>query len=114
AGRALLGVARRLGGRGREVGVAEATLAAAGDHRRLADHDQVGEQRPGLVLVGGRAGRDVEGQVATGRAGTLRALGAADAPRLEVVPEAKAAERRLADVDTEVDRSASAAVAAVG
>src|SRR4029079_5901198 len=104
AGRALLGVARRLGGRGREVGVAEATLAAAGDHRRLADHDQVGEQRPGLVLVGGRAGRDVEVQVATRTAVALRALAAPAGRRLEVVPEAKVAQRRLADVNAEVDR----------
>ena len=50
----------RLVGRGLEVGVAEPAPPAAGDHRGLADRDEVGEQLAGLVVVDGRAGRDVE------------------------------------------------------
>ena len=57
---ALLGVLGRLVGGGLEVGVAEAAAPAARDERRLADRDEVREQLAGLVVVDGRAGRDVE------------------------------------------------------
>ena len=60
AGLALLGVLGGLVGRRLEVGVAETAAAAARDHRLLADRDEVAEQLAGLVVVDGRAGRDVE------------------------------------------------------
>ena len=111
---ALLGVARRLVGRGREMRVAEAAAPAAGDHRGLAGHDEVGEQAARLVVECRRARRDVEVQVVAGRAVAPGPLAAAAGRRPEVVLVAEVAERRLAGVDAEVDRPATAAVAAVG
>ena len=111
---ALLGVLRRLVGRGLEVRVAEPAATAAGDHRALADRDEVRQQRAGLVVVDRRAGRDVEGQVVAGLAVPSRLRPATTRRRAEVVPVIEVAQGRLAGVDPKVDRSATTAVAAVG
>ena len=68
----------------------------------------------GLVVEDRGAGRDVDRQLVAGRAVAARARAAAARRRLEVVLEPEVAERRLAGVDPDVDRAASAAVAAVG
>ena len=75
---------------------------------------EVGEQRPGLVVVDGGAGRDVEDQVVAGLAVAARPRAAAAGRRPEVVAVVEVAKGRLAGVDPEVDRAAAAAVAAVG
>ncbi len=111
---ALLGVLGGLVGRRREVRVAEAAAAAARDHRLLAGGDEVGDQRAGLVVEDGRAGRDVEDEVVAGLAVAPRPLAAAAGRRLEVVLIPEVAQRRLAGIDAQVDRAAAAAVAAVG
>ena len=95
------------------MGVAEAAAAAAGRDRDLPDGDEVGQQLAGLVVVDRRAGRDLEGQVVAGRAVPPGPLAAATGVRLEVVLVAEVAERGLAGIDQQPDRSAAAAVAAV-
>ena len=75
AGLALLGVLRRLVGGRLEVGVAEPAAAAARDCAAWPDCDEVGEELAGLVVVDGRARRDVEDQVVAGRAVPPRTLG---------------------------------------
>ena len=55
AGLTLLGVLRGLVRRRREVLVAEAATPAPGDHRRLADGDEIGDQGTGRIVVDGRA-----------------------------------------------------------
>ena len=111
---ALLGVLRRLVGRGLEVRVAEAAATAAGDHRTLADRDEVRHERAGLVVVDRRARRDVEDQVVAGLAvpSRLRAAAARASPGSGAGIEV--AQGRLAGIDPEVDRSSPTAVAAVG
>ena len=71
---ALLGVARRLVRRRREVDVAEAASAAARGHDGLSDRDEVGDQLAGRVVEHGRARRDVEDEVVAGRPVPARAL----------------------------------------
>ena len=111
---ALLGVLGGLVGGGLEVGVAEAAPPAAGDHRGLADRHEVGDQGTGLVVVDGRAGRNVEDEVVAGLAVPPGARAAAAGRRPEVVPVVEVAQRRLAGIDPQVDGSAATAVAAVG
>ena len=110
---ALLGVLRRLVGRRLEVGVAEAAAAAARDQRRLADCDEVRQELPGLIGIDRSAGRDVEGEIVAGgavaRVPAFR--GRPTSPGSDGVTEV--AQRRLAGVDAEVDRAATAAVSAV-
>ena len=113
-GLALLGVLGRLVGRGLEVRVAEAAAPAAGDHRALADGDEVRQQLPGLVDVDRRAGRNVEGQVVAGLAVPPGPRAATAGRRPEMVPVVEVAERRLAGIDAQVDRAAATAVAAIG
>ncbi len=110
----LLGVLRRLVGRGLEVRVAEPAATAAGDHRALADRDQVRHERAGLVVVDRRAGRHVEDQVVAGPTVPSRLRSAATRRRAEVVPMIEVAQGRLAGIDPKVDRPPATAVAAVG
>ncbi len=110
----LLGMLRRLVGRGLEVRVAEAAATAAGDHRALADRDQVRHERAGLVVVDRRAGRHVEDQVVAGTTVPSRLRAAATRGRAEVVPMVEIAQGRLPGIDPKVDRSPATAVAAVG
>ena len=72
------------------------------------------EELAGLVVVDGRAGRDVEDQVVAGLAVAARALAASARRRLEVALGLEVAERRLAGIDREVDGAAATAVTAVG
>ena len=99
AGLALLGVLGCLVGRGLEVRVAEAAAPAAGDHRALADGDEVRQQLPGLVGVDRRAGRDVEGQVVAGLAVPAGPRAATAGRRPEMVPVVEVAEGGLAGID---------------
>ena len=86
----------------------------ARDHRLLAGRDQVGEQRTRLVVVHGRARRDLEDEVVAGLAVAPGPGAATTWRRLEVVAVLEVAQRRLARVDPQVDRPAPPAVAAVG
>ena len=110
----LLGMLRRLVGRGLEMRVAEPAATAAGDHRALADRDQVRDERAGLVVVDRRTGRNVEDQVVPGPTVPSRLRPAATRGRAEVMPMIEVAQGRLAGVDPKVDRSSATAVAAVG
>src|SRR4029079_19014788 len=92
---------------------AEAATAPASDHRGLARRDEVRDERPGRVVVDGRARRHVEDEVIAGLAVAARP-GAAPAGRgLEVVAVLEVAERRLAGVDPKLDRAAAPAITAV-
>ena len=113
AGLALLGVLGGLVGGRLEVRVAEPAAAAARDHRRLADGDEVRQQLPGLVEVDRGPGRDVEGQVVAGPAVTSGAGPPAAGGGPEVMPVVEVAEGRLAGIDPQEDRAAAAAVAAI-
>ena len=114
AGLTLLGVLRGLVRRRREVLVAEAAAPAPGDHRRLADGDEIGDQGPGRIVVDGRARRDGKDQVRAGLAVTPRPLAATSAGSLEVVAVLEVAKGRLAGIDREMDGGTPAAVTAVG
>ena len=94
--------------------VPEAASSAAGDHRALADRNEIGDQRARFVLVDRGAGRHVEDEVVTGLAVPARLRAATAGRRPEVVAVVEVAERRLAGIDPEVDRAATAAVAAIG
>ena len=113
AGLALLGVLGGLVGGTLEVGVAESAPPAPGDHRGLAERHEIGDQRAGLVVVHGRARRDVEDEVVAGLAVSPGARAAAAGRRPEMVPVIEVAERRLAGIDAEVDGAAAATVAAI-
>ena len=110
----LLRMLRRLVGRGLEVRVAEPAATAAGDHRTLADRDQVRDERAGLVVVDRRAGRNVEDQVVAGPTVPSRLRAAATRGRAEVMSMIEVTQGRLAGVDPKVDRSSTTAVTAVG
>ena len=114
AGLALLGVLGRLVGGRLEVDVAEAAAPAAGDHRVLADRDEVGHQGAGLVVIDRGAGRHVEDQVVARLAVPPRAGAATAGRRPEMVPVVEVAQGGLPGVDPQVDRAATTAVAAVG
>ena len=110
---ARIGAARGAVGRGREIGVAEAAVAALGEQDALADLGHVGDQRLAVLVEDLRAGRHLEHHV--------RALGAGAVPA-HAVPALLGLEMLLvAVVDQRVqaldalgpDVAAAAAVAAV-
>src|SRR3989442_6133252 len=107
AGLALLGVLGGLVGRGLEMGISETTPAAASDERRLARHQQVGDERARVVVVDGCTRRDLDLEILTGSTMSSSSLAPAAGSRLEVVPETKVAKRRQACVDFEEDRAAA-------
>src|SRR5262249_39417050 len=63
-----IGMARRTVGRTLEMGVAEAALAAAREHRPLTYIGEVREQGLAILLVDLRAGRHLEHDIVTARA----------------------------------------------
>jgi len=96
------------------MGVAEAAPPAASDHRGLADGDEIRDQGARVVVEDGRPGRNVEGELVARRAVPPRPFAATARGGLEVVLVTEIAKRRLTGVDSDVDRPASAAVAAIG
>ncbi len=85
AGQSGIGVARRLVSGCLEVRIAEAAIAALGDHDRLPDVGQIGEQRLAVLLIDLRAGRDLHGHVLAVRAGAVLAHAGAAVLRCEVL-----------------------------
>ena len=58
-----IGVARRLVGRRLEMGVAEAAIAAAGEHDAVAGLGQIGDQRLVVLIEDLRPGRHLQHHV---------------------------------------------------
>ena len=96
------------------MGVAEPAPSAARDHRHLARCHEVGDEGVRRVVVHGGARRDVEDEVAAGLAVPTRAVAATAGRRSKVVLVLEVPQRRLARVDAQVDRPATAAVTAIG
>src|SRR6516162_320937 len=106
-------MARRTVGRTLEMGVAEATLAAARDHRALSHVGEVGEQDLAVLLVDLRAGRHLQHDIGAARAVAVLAHPAAAVLRLEMLLVA-VIDERVEPVDRLYDHVAAlAAVAAV-
>ena len=82
---ARIGVPRRAVGRGLEMRVAEAAVAAARQHHALADLGQVGEQRLAVLLVDLGAGRHLEHDVVAVRAMAVLAHAVAAVLGLEML-----------------------------
>ena len=80
-----IGVARRAVGRGLEMRVAEAAIAALRQHDAVADLVEVGEQRLAVLLVDLRADRHLQHDVVAVRAMAVLAHAAAAALGLEVL-----------------------------
>jgi hypothetical protein len=112
-GLALLCVAGRLVRGSLEMRVAETAAPAARDHRLLSYGHEVGQELAGLVAIDRGPGRNVEDQVVARLAVTAGTRAAATGRRPEMVSVAEIAERRLARVDTKVDRASASAVTAV-
>ena len=68
-----IGAARRAIGRGREIGVAEAAIAALADHHALADLGHVGDQRLLVLFENLRADRHLQHGVGAAPAGAVLA-----------------------------------------
>ena len=68
---ALVGAARRAVGRGLEVRVAEAAVAAAQQHHALAGRVEVGEQRLAVLVEDLRADRHLDHDVLAAAAGAV-------------------------------------------
>src|SRR5215470_6160429 len=95
------------------MGVAEAALAAARDHRPLSHVGEVGEQGLAVLLVDLRAGRHVEHDIVAVRAVAVLAHAAAAVPGFEMLLVA-VIDERIEPVDRLHDHVAAlAAVAAV-
>src|SRR6516165_3594606 len=95
-------MARRTVGRTLEMGVAEATLAAARDHRALSHVGEVGEQDLAVLLVDLRAGRHLQHDIGAARAvAVLAAVAAVRAAELDefLAPERHAAVPAVAGAD---------------
>src|SRR5262249_56673805 len=80
-----IGMARRTVGRTLEMGVAEAALAAARDHRPLTYIGEVCEQGLAVLLVDLRAGRHLEHDIVAARAVAVLAHAAAAVFGLEML-----------------------------
>src|SRR5262249_56136213 len=85
AGLAGIGMARRTVGRTLEMGVAEAALAAARDHRPLTYIGEVCEQGLAVLLVDLRAGRHLEHDIVAARAVAVLAPAAAALLRFAIL-----------------------------
>ena len=85
AGLAGIGVAGRAIGRGFEVRIAEAAIAAAGEEGALAGFGQIGDQGRAIFFVDLRADRHLEHGVGAARAVAVLAHAAAAVLRLEVL-----------------------------
>ena len=109
-----VGAARRLIGRGLEMRIAEAAVAAPGDARALAGLDQLRQHR--LLVLGQHlgAGGQLDHQVLPGRAGAVLAHAAATALGLEMLAEAIVDQRVEVGDARNPHVAALAAVAAVG
>src|SRR5262245_36418933 len=113
AGLAGIGMARRTVGRTLEMGVAEAALAAARDHRPLTYIGEVCEQGLAVLLVDLRAGRHLEHDIVAARAVAVLAHAAAAVLGFEMLLVA-VIDERVEPVDRLYDHVAAlAAVAAV-
>src|SRR5262245_2489096 len=111
---ARIGVARRAVGRGLEVRVAEAAVAAFGEHRALAHLGEIGEQRLTVLLVDLGADRNLHHNVGAVRAMAILAH-AATAVLGGVVLLIAVVDQRVEALDGERHHVATlAAVAAVG
>src|SRR5262249_62175917 len=91
-GLAGMGMARRTVGRTLEMGVAEAALAAACEHRPLTYIGEVREQGLAVLLVDLRAGRHLEHDIVAARAVAVLAHAAAAVLGLEMLLVAVVAE----------------------
>ena len=109
-----VGVARRLVGRALEMRIAEAAVAALGDHHALAGLGQIGEQRLVVFREHLRAGRDLHDDIVAAGAGPVLAHAALAALGLEVLLVAIVDERVEIIHALDPDVAALAAVAAVG
>ena len=113
-GQARLGPAGRAIGRGREVDVAAAALAALRDDEALAVGAKIGQQRAVGLVEDLRAGRDAQHEILAG-APVLVLVGARLAGGRGVfLLVAKVEQRGQAAVDDQHDAAAVAAVAARG
>src|SRR5215470_5440907 len=104
-------MARRTVGRTLEMGVAEATLAAARDHRALSHVGEVGEQDLAVLLVDLRAGRHLQHDIGAARAVAVLAHPAAAVLRLEMLLVA-VIDERVEPVDRLYDHVAAVAAVA--
>src|SRR5258708_3576993 len=113
AGLAGMAMARRTVGRTLEVGIAEAALASARDHRPLSHVGEVGEQGLAVLLVDLRPGRHLQHDIAAVRAVAVLAHAAAAVLGFEMLLVA-VIDERIEPVDRLQDHVAAlAAVAAV-
>ena len=108
-----IGVARRLIGRGFEVGIAEAAIPAAEQHDAVAWRGQIGDQRLAVGIENLRAGRQLQHDVGASGAGAVLAFAVAALLGLEMLLVA-VVEQRVQIGDAFDDNVAAfAAVAAV-
>ena len=112
AGLAGIGVARRAVGRRLEMRVAEAAVAALGQHDALADLGEVGDQRLLVFVENLRADRHLEHHVVAAGAVQVLALAGDAGLRLEVLRVAVVDQRVEAVDRLDHDVAAAAAVAA--
>ena len=113
AGQAGIGAARRLVGRGLEMLVAEAAIAALGQPEALADLGQVADQRLVVLVEDLRAGRHLQRHVGALGAGHVAAHAVDAGLGLEMLLVA-IVDQRVQPVDgLQPDIAAAAAVAAV-
>ena len=114
AGQAGVGASRRLVGRGLEMLVAEAAIAALGELDALADPGQVADQRLVVLLVDLGADRHFQRHVGALAAGAVAAHAVHACLGLEMLLVA-VVDQRVEPVDRlDPDVAAAAAVAAVG
>ena len=108
-----IGVARRAIGRRLEMRVAEAAIAALGQHDALSDLREIGEQRLIVLIENLRSDRHLEDNVGAVRAGAVLAHAVAAGLRLEVLLVAIIDQRIEAFDAFRNDVAAAPAVAAV-
>jgi hypothetical protein len=111
---ALLGMLGCLVGGRLEVGVAEAASTTLGDERELIGRQEVREKLAGAVVVDRRPGRDRQHEILAGLAVASGAGASTARLGLEVVAVLEVPQRGHARVHAQFDRTAAAAVAAVG
>ena len=109
-----IGAARRPVGRGGEIGVAEAAIAALGKQHPLADMGHVGDDRLAVLVEDLGAGRDLEDHVGALRAGAVLAHAVPARLGLEMLLVAVIDQRVQALDALGPDVAAAPAVAAVG
>ena len=110
---AWIGAARRAIGRGGEMGVAEAAVAAPGDDDALSFACEIGEHRPGFVVEHLRADRNLQHHVGAASAGAVLAHAVHAGLGLEMLLVAEVDQRIEAAGAFDDDVAAPPAVAAV-